>query len=110
MSTSHSWIYNSPWGLGISVGIHETTASILQNQGQDMIPRQRGDGRRGKYEGRAVSVISSGSWGSEALGNSTDNINESDNEYHLKHSTYAFHINPLQHFFSNPHDFINSDK
>ena len=72
-----------------------------------MIPRQRrDDGRRGKYEGRAVSVISSGSWGPEALGNSNDNINESDNEYHLKHSIYAFHINPLQYFFSNLHDFI----
>lgn len=106
-----SWIYKSPWGSGTSVGIHGTTASVLQNQGQEMIPRQRRDGRRrGKYKGRAVSVIHSGSWSSEALGNSNDNINESDHEYHLKFSIRAFYINPLQYFFSNLCDFIYNDR
>ena len=57
---------------------------------------------------RQGEVIYSGSWDSEDLGNSNDNISE--NEYHLKYSTYAFHINSLQYFFPNLHDFINSDK
>ena len=78
----------------------KTEAKIwLQEKGE--VAEEEGIQRQGK-------VICSGSWDSEALGNSNDNINE--NEYHLKYSTYASHINPLQYFFPNLHDFINSDK